>query len=607
MTAPTITVTTTRTWVGLHCFAYWSPADLDTFLAVTVAPLLARLRADGAIADWFYIRYWEGGPHLRIRVRDPLPGVGDRLRAELAELAGQAPYEVFPMDSGSYYRRLGGSAARSAAGWHDHGDVREIPYRPETARYGGPQALLVAEEVFCRSSEIAARIVGAVPPGPARLSVAAELATATAAALGLDELGAARWLRGHAAGWRWQNEVAMLPAAAVQGQAARVLASQGAALRRRWDRTVARVDAQRTAAGAARDDAQRTDAAADPAGERSPAGYWAQVVRAARDALEGPAAAGPADQRWRWVWGSQLHMLFNRLGILPDEERSVCWLVAGTALAPGGPTDFFADGAAAADRRYHEASKFLPGMLQTQRPREAVSERSGTPFRFGGRPVPLPDGDPPRAALADVLRRRVSGRGRLTGPVTAEQLGTLVWSAHGVTHRSQVPLPNGDLYDYAHRPYPSAGAAYAARMRLIVRDVAGVAPGAYHVDDLDRQLWRLGPAPSVPELEASSMWFGADALDVGGIELAEVPALLGLYVQLGELRERYGMRALRFAVAEAGHLAQALSMVAAASGLALGMIGGFYDDVAHELLGLDGIDDVLVYLLPVGRLPGGAR
>ncbi|WP_326554968.1 thiopeptide-type bacteriocin biosynthesis protein [Micromonospora sp. NBC_01813] len=585
MTAPTITATASRTWVGLHCFAYWAAADLDTFLAATVAPTLARLRAAGDIADWFYIRYWEGGPHLRIRVRDPLPGVAERLRAQLVESTRDAVHEVFTMDSDSYYRRLGGSAARSEAGWHPHGDVREVPYLPETARYGGAQALPVAEEVFCRSSEITARIVGAVPPGPARLSVAAELATATAAALGLDELGAARWLRGHAAGWRWQNEVAMLPAAAVQGQAARVLGNQGAAVRRRWDRTVALV-------------------AGEP--DRSPAAYWAQVVRSARRQLEGPAADGPAAQRWRWVWGSQLHMLFNRLGILPDEERSVCWLVAGTALAPHGLPDFFADGAGAADRRYQESSKFLPGMLETQRPREAATERSGTPFRFGGTPVPLPAGDPPRAALADVLRRRVSGRGRLTGPVTAAQLGTLLWSAHGVTHRAQVPVPGGGLYDYAHRPYPSAGAAYTARMRLIVRDVDGVAPGAYHVDDVDRQLWRLGPAPSVPELEAASMWFGADALDVGGIALADVPAVLGLYVQVGELRERYGMRALRFAVAEAGHLAQTLSMVAAATGLALGMIGGFYDDVAHELLGLDGIDDVLVYLLPVGRFPAGA-
>jgi nitroreductase len=50
------------------------------------------------------------------------------------------------------------------------------------------------------------------------------------------------------------------------------------------------------------------------------------------------------------------------------------------------------------------------------------------------------------------------------------------------------------------------------------------------------------------------------------------------------------------------HLAQNLGLVAAATGLSLGMIGGFYDDVAHDVLGLDGVDESLVYLLPLASL-----
>jgi hypothetical protein len=40
-------------------------------------------------------------------------------------------------------------------------------------------------------------------------------------------------------------------------------------------------------------------------------------------------------------------------------------------------------------------------------------------------------------------------------------------------------------------------------------------------------------------------------------------------------------------------------LVRVPAGLSLGMIGGCYDDVANEILGLDGIDEFLVYLLPV--------
>ncbi|GAA3662864.1 hypothetical protein GCM10022267_56350 [Lentzea roselyniae] len=30
-----------------------------------------------------------------------------------------------------------------------------------------------------------------------------------------------------------------------------------------------------------------------------------------------------------------------------------------------------------------------------------------------------------------------------------------------------------------------------------------------------------------------------------------------------------------------------------------GLVGGFYDDLAHDVIGLDGVDDVLVYFLPL--------
>lgn len=90
------------------------------------------------------------------------------------------------------------------------------------------------------------------------------------------------------------------------------------------------------------------------------------------------------------------------------------------------------------------------------------------------------------------------------------------------------------------------------------------------------------------------MWFGK-----GATELTGTPAILALYVRIGALRATYGVRALRFAFAEAGHLAQNLGLVAAALGMHLGLIGGFYDDLAHDLLGLDGVNDCLVYLLPV--------
>jgi SagB-type dehydrogenase family enzyme len=160
-----------------------------------------------------------------------------------------------------------------------------------------------------------------------------------------------------------------------------------------------------------------------------------------------------------------------------------------------------------------------------------------------------------------------------------------LWTAQGGSREGE----------YApHRPYPSAGAAYCARLRVAALDVDGLEPGCYDVDEVSKQLIRMAPAPTVEDLEDTSVWFGP-----GAASLDRTPAVLGLYVRTGFLRKKYGMRALRFAYAEAGHLAQNLALVAAAAGLKLGMIGGFYDDVAHDVFGLDGVDEALVYLLPV--------
>jgi SagB-type dehydrogenase family enzyme len=198
--------------------------------------------------------------------------------------------------------------------------------------------------------------------------------------------------------------------------------------------------------------------------------------------------------------------------------------------------------------------------------------------------VTLPAPDDVTASLASALHARHSAH-TWAGTLTARQLASLLWTAAGGTRQNGYGV---------QRPYPSAGAAYVARLRIVALDVDDLAPGCYDVDEVSRQLLRTGPAPSVADLEATSMWFGQ-----GATPLDRTPALLGLYVRNGVLRRKYGLRALRFAYAEAGHLAQNLGLVAAVTGLSLGVIGGFYDDVAHDVLGLDGVDESLVYLLPL--------
>jgi SagB-type dehydrogenase family enzyme len=52
---------------------------------------------------------------------------------------------------------------------------------------------------------------------------------------------------------------------------------------------------------------------------------------------------------------------------------------------------------------------------------------------------------------------------------------------------------------------------------------------------------------------------------------------------------------------DAGHIAQNLSLACASQGLAACHIAAFYDDEVNALLGLDGVDESVIYMTSVGR------
>ena len=65
-------------------------------------------------------------------------------------------------------------------------------------------------------------------------------------------------------------------------------------------------------------------------------------------------------------------------------------------------------------------------------------------------------------------------------------------------------------------------------------------------------------------------------------------------------RFKYGQRAYRFALLEAGHVGQSFVLAATALGLTTCPVGGFYDRRVDAFLGIDGLYEASVYLLPVG-------
>ncbi|MFJ7244980.1 lantibiotic dehydratase C-terminal domain-containing protein [Kitasatospora sp. NPDC098652] len=168
-----------REWLSLHAF---STADATALLVRTVRPLVAELRRDGLIDEYFYLRYWEGGPHLRLRL---LPrtaaraaAVRERARTALGRhldahpSAGRMP----PADYAAWAERL---AAAEGLAEHDrsvreHDAVEEIRYRPEEAVFGGPEAVRAVERHFTLSSDLALGLLADGATGPQRAGFGAD-------------------------------------------------------------------------------------------------------------------------------------------------------------------------------------------------------------------------------------------------------------------------------------------------------------------------------------------------------------------------------------------------------------------------------------------------
>ncbi len=120
--------------------------------------------------------------------------------------------------------------------------------------------------------------------------------------------------------------------------------------------------------------------------------------------------------------------------------------------------------------------------------------------------------------------------------------------------------------------------------------------GVYHFDRAGNFLSQITPSPSRQE------WMTRVP------SLASIKGGAVLFVLVGDygrVEAKYGARALRFLLIEAGHLAQNLCLLASSLGLCTLPLGGFYEREIVRQLALPASDEVL-YLLLCGK-PGSEQ
>jgi SagB-type dehydrogenase family enzyme len=214
----------------------------------------------------------------------------------------------------------------------------------------------------------------------------------------------------------------------------------------------------------------------------------------------------------------------------------------------------------------------------------------------GAATVPLPSIVPSSgSSFEEVVARRRSLRSFTGEPLSVVEVAKLLHFGNGITDREGV--------DEGHeapllRAAPSGGALYPVELYVAISAVEDLSPGLYHYRAPDHILEHLQEGDLRDALGEASSYKSIFAACSVSLILTITPP---------RSRFKYGERGYRFALLEAGHVAENILLCATSLALGAVAVGGFIDDEVAAILGVDGVEEAPIYLIPVGRSGADGR
>ena len=194
-----------------------------------------------------------------------------------------------------------------------------------------------------------------------------------------------------------------------------------------------------------------------------------------------------------------------------------------------------------------------------------------------------PPGSPVRSPFAEILSRRRSVREYSSRPLRLEEISFLLWAATGIQRVEA---------GHAYRTAPSAGALYPIDTHLIAHRVEGIESGVYHYGVRDHLLEVVAPGDFGGDLTLAALFQEF---------CAEAAAVFVWTAVFPRAKWKYRQRAYRYVYLDAGHIAQNLALAAVGLGLGSCQVAAFFDDEMNALLGVDGVEESVLYLSSVGH------
>jgi SagB-type dehydrogenase family enzyme len=187
-------------------------------------------------------------------------------------------------------------------------------------------------------------------------------------------------------------------------------------------------------------------------------------------------------------------------------------------------------------------------------------------------------------SLWEAIAQRRSIREFSNQSITFPELSQLIWATQGITLRA---------WGYEFRASPSAGALYPIETYLVANRIEEIPPGLYHYNVKEAQLILLKEGHLGSELCQAGL----------GQEMLEEAACVFVWTAIVQRSKwKYRERAYRYIYMDVGHIGQTLYLAATALNLGCCTVGAFFDDEVDRVIGVDGKNEISVYLGAVGRV-----
>lgn len=191
-----------------------------------------------------------------------------------------------------------------------------------------------------------------------------------------------------------------------------------------------------------------------------------------------------------------------------------------------------------------------------------------------------------RKDLTEAIHDRKSHRHFKDQPLTIGELSFLLWATQGI--RRQVDAAT------AMRTVPSAGARHAFETYLCIFNVEGVQEGIFRYLPLEHQLLFIGERP---DLRSSLIHASFNQFFSGSSAVTFIWSAIPYRMEW-----RYDLAAHKVILLDAGHVCQNLYLACEAIGAGTCAIAAYDQELIDDLIGLDGNDEFVIYMAPVGKV-----